>query len=79
MTENKKKTIWQQKKRTVIDKMKVCLGLYTHYYKCFELTKKEMAESPDEVELKCSEMFVFGKFETFKVRLERVGLLQARY
>ncbi|XP_075210479.1 dynein heavy chain 8, axonemal kl-3 [Lycorma delicatula] len=72
LTVNKTRTIWQQKKKSVIEKMKVCLCLYKYYYSCFLNTKKENMESENESELKCSEMFVFGKFETFKVRLEQL-------
>ncbi|XP_017775151.1 PREDICTED: dynein heavy chain 8, axonemal [Nicrophorus vespilloides] len=65
------KTVWNQPRNEVMDKFKVCLDLYLKYYQCFKhiLAKmEEMGEPPFD----CSEMYVFGKFETFKKRIEKI-------
>lgn len=89
---NGTKTIWNQQKRLVLDKVKVrfyihsyptrykqlfrflqtCLDLYLKYYQCFKHTQKHMSEA-EEKPFDCSEMFIFGKLETFKKRLEEVN------
>ncbi|KAF2888607.1 hypothetical protein ILUMI_17566 [Ignelater luminosus] len=68
---NGTKTIWVQPKKDVLHKIKVCLDLYFKYYQCFKLTQQKMEEA-GEPPFDCSEMYVFGKFETFKQRLEKV-------
>nr|CAD7567573.1 unnamed protein product [Timema californicum] len=68
---NKDGPVWHQAKSDMIDKMNVCLKLYKTYYECFQETRKLMKESPDEDTFGCSEMYIFGKFETFQERLEK--------
>lgn len=63
--------IWQQPMHTVLDKVKVCLDLYLKYYQCFKHIQQEM-EQNGEPPFGCSEMYVFGKFETFKKRVEEI-------
>nr|CAD7194915.1 unnamed protein product [Timema douglasi] len=69
---NKDGPVWHQAKSDMIDKMNVCLKLYKTYYECFQETRKLMKESPDEDTFGCSEMYIFGKFETFQERLEKI-------
>ncbi|KAI4469355.1 male fertility factor kl5 [Holotrichia oblita] len=51
--------------------VQVCLDLYLKYYQCFKQTQRTMAEV-GENPFECSEMYVFGKFETFKKRVEQI-------
>ncbi|CAG2056143.1 unnamed protein product, partial [Timema podura] len=69
---NKDGPVWHQAKSDMIEKMNVCLKLYKTYYECFQETRKLMKESPDEDTFGCSEMYIFGKFETFQERLEKI-------
>nr|CAI5817756.1 unnamed protein product [Callosobruchus analis] len=68
---NGTKTIWNQPKQLVLEKIKVCLDLYLKYYQCFKKTKRQIEER-GERPMECSEMFIFGKFETFKKRCEQI-------
>lgn len=68
---NGTKTVWQQPKKDVLAKIKVCLDLYLKYYQCFKHILHLMEEN-EEPAFGCSEMYVFGKFETFKKRLEEI-------
>ncbi|RVE46462.1 hypothetical protein evm_008872 [Chilo suppressalis] len=72
MTNNGKKTIWNQDKLNFIKKAKLCLGLYSFYRECYSETQKEMMEAADERPFDCSEMYIFGKFETFRKRLLKI-------
>ncbi|KAB0798200.1 hypothetical protein PPYR_09193 [Photinus pyralis] len=66
-----RKTVWNQKKVDILHKIKVCLDLYFKYYQCFKQIQKNM-EAAGEQPFDCSETYVFGKFETFKQRLEKI-------
>ncbi|XP_060520516.1 dynein axonemal heavy chain 8 isoform X2 [Cylas formicarius] len=65
------KTVWNQPKCEVLDKIKACLDLYLKYYQCFRRTKKQIEEA-GERPFECSESLIFGKFETFKKRCEEI-------
>ncbi|KAL1516507.1 hypothetical protein ABEB36_000416 [Hypothenemus hampei] len=65
------KTVWNQPRQIVLDKIKTCLDVYLKYYQCFRKIKKQM-EDLGEKPLECSESFIFGKFETFKKRCEQI-------
>lgn len=52
--------------------MKKCLDLYLKYYQCYNQVCAEMKEA-GEKPFGCSEMYIFGKFETFKKRVEEVS------
>ncbi|KAJ8919736.1 hypothetical protein NQ315_006264 [Exocentrus adspersus] len=68
---NGAKTVWNQPKQFVMDKIKTCLDLYLKYYQCFKRTQRQMVAA-EEKPFECSEMFIFGKLETFKKRLEEI-------
>ncbi|CAG9137209.1 unnamed protein product [Plutella xylostella] len=72
VTNGGKKTIWNQDKANFIKKAQLCLNLYGFYRECYNETQKVMREAADERPFDCSEMYIFGKFQTFKNRLEKI-------
>ncbi|XP_061708954.1 dynein axonemal heavy chain 8 [Cydia pomonella] len=72
LTNNGRKTIWNQDKLNFNSKALFCLGLYSFYRECYDETQKEMHEAADEKPFGCSEMYIFGKFETFRRRLIKI-------
>ncbi|CAB3256562.1 unnamed protein product [Arctia plantaginis] len=72
LTNHGKKTIWNQDKLNFIRKAKLCLSLYNFYRECYAETQQEMNEASDERPFDCSEMYIFGKFETFRKRLLKI-------
>ncbi|EEB13574.1 ciliary dynein heavy chain, putative [Pediculus humanus corporis] len=72
LTENGTKTVWEHKKKDIITKMRVCLNLYKKYKSCFAETQRQINENPEEKAFGCSEANVFVKFESFRIRLERL-------
>lgn len=64
-------TVWSQLKEVMLQKATVCLDLYLKYYQCFKHVLMSMEEA-GEPPFNCSEMYVFGKFETFKKRIEEI-------
>ncbi|XP_044760955.1 dynein axonemal heavy chain 8-like isoform X2 [Coccinella septempunctata] len=68
---NGTKTVWNQPKKDVLAKVEKCLDLYLKYYQCYNKVCSEMKEA-GEKPFGCSEMYIFGKFETFKKRVEDI-------
>ena len=48
------------------------MWLYFNYQSCFHKTKKKLEEMPDERQFEFSEMYIFGKFDTFTRRLKKI-------
>ena len=64
--------VWDQPRQPLIEKLKACLRLNQEYQKCFQRTKKRIAEDPTMKPFEFSEMYIFGKFDTFCKRLNQV-------
>lgn len=73
LTANNTKSIWKQNKAAIVKKIAVCLNLYSRYYQSYKACVEKMIASKEEP-FGCSEMYICGKFETFKARLEQVKL-----
>ncbi|XP_044594901.1 dynein axonemal heavy chain 8 [Cotesia glomerata] len=71
ITKNGTLDIWQEEKTSIILRMKDCITLYEQYYESYKLMLQNI-EAAGERQIEVSEMFVFGKFETFKVRLNKI-------
>ncbi|XP_029675665.1 LOW QUALITY PROTEIN: dynein heavy chain 8, axonemal-like [Formica exsecta] len=72
LTENGKLSIWNESKHIMISKIKDCIKLCEVYHKCYYDMCKKVEESSDEKPFEVSEMYVFGKFGTFKTRIIKV-------
>ncbi|XP_018400014.1 PREDICTED: dynein heavy chain 8, axonemal [Cyphomyrmex costatus] len=72
LTENGKLSIWNESKCTMISKIKDCIKLCETYHNCYDDMCKKVEESPDEKPFEVSEMYVFGKFATFKTRIIKI-------
>lgn len=53
----------------VMKKMEECLQLNQEYQDCFQRTKKNLENYPEERPFDFSEMYIFGKFNNFGRRL----------
>ncbi|XP_039384950.1 dynein heavy chain 8, axonemal isoform X5 [Mauremys reevesii] len=49
-----------------------CIFLFKEYQKCFHKTRKQILEALGEKTFEVSEMYIFGKFEAFCKRLEKI-------
>ncbi|KAG5316447.1 DYH8 protein, partial [Acromyrmex insinuator] len=72
LTENGKLSIWNESKCVMISKIKDCIKLCETYHNCYDDMCKKVEESPDEKRFEVSEMYVFGKFATFKTRIIKI-------
>ncbi|XP_010219892.1 PREDICTED: dynein heavy chain 8, axonemal [Tinamus guttatus] len=64
--------VWEQETPIVISKIKDCIFLLKEYQKCFHKTRQQILETLGEKSFEVSEMYIFGKFEAFCRRLEKI-------
>ncbi|XP_034179159.2 dynein heavy chain 8, axonemal kl-3 [Osmia lignaria lignaria] len=72
LTDNGKINIWNESKSVMISKIKDCTKLCDQYYEYYNDMCKQVKESADEKPFEVSEMYVFGKFNTFKSRIIKI-------
>ncbi|XP_030832172.1 dynein heavy chain 8, axonemal [Strongylocentrotus purpuratus] len=64
--------IWDQSYKTLIDKLQVSVKLYKEYQICFHKAKKKIEAIPEEKPFDFSEMYIFGKFDAFCKRIDKI-------
>jgi len=64
--------VWDQDRVMIINRIHDCLNLNRAYQDAFQRTKKRMEETPGEKPFDFSQLYIFGKFEAFCRRLEKV-------
>ncbi|CAF4402891.1 unnamed protein product [Rotaria socialis] len=72
ITSNYSQTVWSQSQEQVISKMRDCIKLNKEYQFSFQLTKTKLASSSTERPFDFSEMYIFGKFDSFVRRCEKI-------
>ncbi|XP_024940596.1 dynein heavy chain 8, axonemal [Cephus cinctus] len=78
LTKNGTIQIWDDAKCDMISRMQNCMKLYQQYYDCYNKMRKKVKECPDEKPFEVSEMYVFGKFKTFNIRMNKlIDVLQS--
>lgn len=65
--------VWDQPRQPLIEKLKACLDLNNEYQNCFQRTKKRIASNPNHKPFEFSEMYIFGKFDAFCRRINKVN------
>ncbi|RKO94376.1 dynein heavy chain and region D6 of dynein motor-domain-containing protein [Blyttiomyces helicus] len=64
--------LWDQDRQVLVMKLTDCVKLNEAYQRCFHETKKRLQESPQEKQFDFSEMYIFGKFDAFCKRIQKV-------
>uniref|UniRef100_A0AAR2IQT9 AAA+ ATPase domain-containing protein n=1 Tax=Pygocentrus nattereri TaxID=42514 RepID=A0AAR2IQT9_PYGNA len=72
ITNNGSATIWDQPQDVVAEKLRAAIRLNEEYQKYFHKTKQKLEQSPSERQFDFSEMYIFGKFDTFQRRLNKI-------
>ena len=72
VTDGGKLRVWDQERHSVIEKMRHCVQLNEEYQTSYQRTKKKSVENPYGRPFDFSEMYIFGKFDTFCRRLNKV-------
>ncbi|XP_071801151.1 dynein axonemal heavy chain 5-like isoform X2 [Asterias amurensis] len=65
--------IWELERSDLLKRLNDCIYLNDEYQKCFHKTKERLKETPEERQFEFSENYIFGKFDTFCKRLERIS------
>ncbi|EDV25010.1 uncharacterized protein TRIADDRAFT_56504 [Trichoplax adhaerens] len=65
--------IWDQPRPLLLKKLKQSCELNEAYQRCFHRTKAKLAENSSERQFEFSENYIFGKFDTFCKRLEKLS------
>uniref|UniRef100_G3T979 Dynein axonemal heavy chain 5 n=1 Tax=Loxodonta africana TaxID=9785 RepID=G3T979_LOXAF len=65
-------SIWNQPQDVVVEKILSTIKLKQEYQHCFHKTKQKLKQIPNEKQFEFSEMYIFGKFETFHRRLAKI-------
>jgi dynein heavy chain len=66
------KKLWDYERTALIERLQNCVALNDSYQRCFNRVKAQLAEDPDQRQFDFSEMYIFGKFDTFCKRILRV-------
>ena len=72
ITHGRTETVWTQPSAEVIKKLSDCIRLNEEYQRCFHKTKEKLEKMPNERPFEFSEMYIFGKFDTFTKRLKHI-------
>ncbi|XP_007952391.1 dynein axonemal heavy chain 5 [Orycteropus afer afer] len=72
ITNNGTASIWNQPQDVVVEKILSAIKLKQEYQQCFHKTKQKLKQNPNEKQFEFSEMYIFGKFETFHRRLTKI-------
>ena len=72
VTEHGLETIWTLPTETVFKRLNDCINLNKAYQKAFHKTKERLESMPNEKKFEFSEMYIFGKFDTFTRRLKKI-------
>ncbi|XP_052892579.1 dynein axonemal heavy chain 8 [Anopheles moucheti] len=72
LTDRGTNRIYQQPKKVLINKITICHNLDAAFRDSYSQIVQKMTNSPTETPWECSEVFIFGKLNHFKLRLARI-------
>lgn len=64
--------IWDLDRQVLVQRLMECMKLNEAYQRCFHEIKKKLQETPSEKQFDFSEMYIFGKFDAFCKRIQKV-------
>ncbi|MGH0119136.1 UNVERIFIED_CONTAM: hypothetical protein FKN15_052965 [Acipenser sinensis] len=65
--------IWDHDRNELLKKIKECINLNKEYQQCFHHVREKLRENPSDKQFEFSENYIFGKFDTFCKRLEKLA------
>ncbi|RMC15722.1 hypothetical protein DUI87_07925 [Hirundo rustica rustica] len=65
--------IWDLDRQELLKRIQQCIFLKEKYKASFQKIREELKENPSNRQLDISENYIFGKFETFCKRLEKIS------
>lgn len=64
--------LWDQDRQVLVKNLTDCIKLNEAYQRSFHDTKRKLQETPSEKQFDFSEMYIFGKFDAFCKRIQKV-------
>nr|XP_015210363.1 PREDICTED: dynein heavy chain 5, axonemal-like [Lepisosteus oculatus] len=65
--------IWEHDRDELLKRIKECMELNHEYQQCFQRVREKLRENPNDKQFEFSENYIFGKFDTFCKRLEKIA------
>ncbi|MGH0159990.1 UNVERIFIED_CONTAM: hypothetical protein FKN15_038542 [Acipenser sinensis] len=65
--------IWDHDRNELLKKIQECINLNKEYQQCFHHVREKLRENPSDKQFEFSENYIFGKFDTFCKRLEKLA------
>lgn len=72
ITDSRTETVWSLDQTVVKKRLRDCIHLNEQYKLHYHMTKEKLEIMPDEHQFDFSEMYIFGKFDTFARRLQKI-------
>ncbi|KAJ8670776.1 hypothetical protein QAD02_002035, partial [Eretmocerus hayati] len=72
LTSGYRESVWDISRSEMIAKMKHCIQLNEFYHQCYHEIRRKVRENSLDDPFEVSEVHVFGKFNTFKMRISRL-------
>ena len=72
ITEEGFKAVWDYPQEELISKLMDCVKLNEAYQQSFQRAKKKLEENPEERQFEFSEMYIFGKINSFTGRCHKI-------
>jgi dynein heavy chain, axonemal len=72
ITDGYTQKLWSIDQTQVIGRLRDCIKLNDEYKNCFQLTKAKLAANRSDRPFDFSEMYIFGKFDSFVRRCEKI-------
>ncbi|XP_007895756.2 dynein axonemal heavy chain 5 [Callorhinchus milii] len=67
------RTIWEHDRQELLKRIKECIQLNVEYQSNFHRIREKLRKNPKEKQFEFSENYIFGKFDTFCKRLEKIA------
>ena len=74
LSDNGDTRVYDQPPDVILQRINDCIELNRSYRDSFHRTQRRMEDTPGEKPFDFSEMYIFGKFEAFCRRLEKVNV-----
>ena len=72
ITESDSVRVWDIPTTKLLERVEACKNLFNRYQQCFLKAKERSQKNPHGHPLEVSEMYVFGKFKNFCIRLDHI-------
>ncbi|XP_028852845.1 dynein heavy chain 5, axonemal [Denticeps clupeoides] len=66
-------SIWDLDRQELLKRIQECFHLNQEYQLCFQRVREKLQEDPNKRQFEFSENYIFGKFDTFCKRLEKIA------